>query len=291
MPSTRPFSAILIAVAVIVGCALALAGSQHGWTVDFMPGFALAVAVAFVVQWIAFIPASIAQTDRYFDATGSVTYIGVTAMLLLLAPAWDARSLILGILVITWAARLGSFLLVRNVRTGGDDRFDEIKGSKLRFLSVWTVQGLWVSLTAAAAWISISSAHTVPLNWTTWVGLAVWILGFGIEVIADLQKNRFKANHNNAGKFIQSGLWSVVRHPNYLGEILLWVGAFIIAAPALQGWQWVAILSPAFVVLLLTRVSGIPLLEAKAERKWGDDPEYRAYRARTPTLIPGLRGN
>ena len=290
MQRTRPSSVILIAVAVIIGCALALAGSQHGWTIGVMPGFAIAVAVAFVVQWVAFIPAAIAQTDRYFDATGSVTYISVTAMLLLLAPALDARSLILGALVIIWAVRLGSFLLARNLRSGGDDRFDEIKRSKLRFLSVWTVQGLWVSLTAAAAWITIASANTVPLGWTTWLGLAIWVLGFGMEVIADLQKSQFKANGNNAGKFIQSGLWSVVRHPNYLGEILLWVGVFIIAAPALQGWQWVAILSPAFVVLLLTRVSGIPLLEAKAQRKWGDDPEYLAYRARTPALIPGLRG-
>lgn len=290
MSRSRSSSAILIAIAVVLGCALALAGSKYGWTVGVIPGFALAVAVAFVVQWVAFIPASIAQTDRYFDATGSVTYIGVTAMLLLLAPGLDARSLILGALVIIWAVRLGSFLLARNLRSGGDDRFDEIKRSKLRFLSVWTVQGLWVSLTAAAVWITIASASTVPLGWTTWVGLAVWVLGFGMEVVADLQKSRFKANKNNDGKFIQSGLWSVVRHPNYLGEILLWVGVFIIAAPALQGWQWVAILSPVFVVVLLTRVSGIPLLEAKAQRKWGDDPEYLAYRARTPALIPGLRG-
>ena len=173
MQRTRPSSVILIAVAVIIGCALALAGSQHGWTIGVMPGFAIAVAVAFVVQWVAFIPAAIAQTDRYFDATGSVTYISVTAMLLLLAPALDARSLILGALVIIWAVRLGSFLLARNLRSGGDDRFDEIKRSKLRFLSVWTVQGLWVSLTAAAAWITIASANTVPLGSTTRLGLAI----------------------------------------------------------------------------------------------------------------------
>lgn len=289
MPRTRSVSVILIGIAALLGCALALAGSQHGWTIASIPGFTLAVAIAFVVQWVAFIPATITQTDRYFDATGSVTYITVTAALLLLSPEWDLRSVILGGLVIIWAARLGSFLLRRNLQTGGDDRFDEIKVSPIRFLSVWTIQGLWVSLTAAAAWITIASSHTVPMNWVSWIGVLIWAVGFGIEVIADRQKSRFKADPDNSGKFIRSGLWSVVRHPNYLGEILLWVGVLVVAAPALQGWQWVAFLSPLFVILLLTRVSGIPLLEAKAERKWGDDPEYRAYRSSTPALIPGLR--
>jgi steroid 5-alpha reductase family enzyme len=63
---------------------------------------------------------------------------------------------------------------------------------------------------------------------------------------------------------------------------------FLTAAPVLVGWQWVALLSPAFVILLLTRVSGIPLLEARAEKKWGDRADYITYRERTPTLIPKL---
>ncbi len=281
-------SLILIIAAVLLAGALAAAGSQHGWTVGGIPAFALAVLVAFLLQWLAYVPAAIRGTDRYFDATGSATYIAVTILLLSLAPMLDPRSLVLGAMVVLWALRLGTFLLIRNIRSGGDDRFDEIKTNKLRFLSVWTVQGLWVSLTAAAAWIALASSHSVPLTWTFWVGVAVWALGFGIEVVADRQKSRFKKDPANRDRFIRSGLWSVVRHPNYLGEITLWVGVFIVAAPTLRGWQWVAILSPVFVALLLTRVSGIPLLEAKAKRKWGDDPEYRAYVERTPALIPFL---
>ena len=291
MPQKRSTSILIIAGTVLLGAALALAGSQHGLSIGGVPAFTLAIAIAFVVQWIAYIPAAIAQTDRFFDATGSITYISVTVALLALSPERDARSLILGALVIFWAARLGSFLLVRNLRTGGDDRFETIRVAPLRFLSVWTIQGLWVSLTAAAAWIAISSAESAPLGWSAWVGVAVWLIGFAIEVTADLQKSRFKKNPANSGKFISTGLWSVVRHPNYLGEILLWIGALIVAAPVLQGWQWVALLSPLFVIVLLTRVSGIPLLEAKAERTWGEDPEYREYRAKTPALIPGLRNS
>ena len=289
MSQSRSRSVILIVAAVVIGALLALAGSQHGWTVAGFSGFAVAVAAAFIVQWIAYVPAAAAQTDRFFDATGSATYIIVTLLLVVLAPAVDARNLILAAVVVIWAARLGSFLFVRNRRSGGDDRFEEIRTSKLRFLSVWSVQGLWVSLTAAAAWIAITSSHTAPLGWSTWIGLAIWALGFAIEATADLQKSRFKADPKNSGAFINSGLWSVVRHPNYLGEILLWIGVLVIAAPVLRGWQWIALLSPIFVILLLTRVSGIPLLEAKAERKWGDDPSYRAYRERTPALVPGIR--
>lgn len=292
MSQPRSRSIILIAIALVFGGLLAFAGSQHGWTLGGsgtapgFPGFALAVIVAFVVQWIVYIPAAIAQSDRYFDATGSATYIVVTIMLLVLSPGLDPRNVILAALVVIWAARLGSFLFTRNRRSGTDDRFDEIKTSKLRFLSVWTVQGLWVSLTAAAAWISLASSNAAPLDWTTWLGLAIWIVGFAFEVIADQQKRRFKADASNDGRFIQSGLWSISRHPNYFGEILLWVGVLIIAIPVLQGWQWIALLSPIFVIVLLTRVSGIPLLEQKAKRKWGDDPEYQEYRARTSLLIP-----
>lgn len=292
MSQPRSRSLILIVVAIVLGGLLAWAGSQHGWLLgdgdSGVPGFALAVVIAFVVQWLVYVPSAIAQSDRYFDLTGSATYILVTILLLVLSPGLDPRNVILTVLIVIWAARLGSFLFARNRRSGTDDRFDEIKTSKLRFFSVWTVQGLWVSLTAAAAWISLASSNHAPLGWSTWIGLAIWIIGFSFEVIADAQKSRFKADPANEGKFIQSGLWSVSRHPNYFGEILLWVGVLVIAAPALQGWQWIAVLSPIFVFVLLTRVSGIPLLEAKAKRKWGDDPEYQAYRARTPRLIPRL---
>jgi steroid 5-alpha reductase family enzyme len=70
---------------------------------------------------------------------------------------------------------------------------------------------------------------------------------------------------------------------------VLWIGVFLVAAPVLQGWQWIAVLSPLFVILLLTRVSGVPLLEAKSDARWGGDPAYEAYKKRTPTLLLRLR--
>ena len=86
--------------------------------------------------------------------------------------------------------------------------------------------------------------------------------------------------------FITSGLWSWSRHPNYFGEIVLWSGVAVMAASALSGWQWVTLTSPVFVALLLTRVSGIPLLERRAEARWGHLTEYQRYTAMTPVLLP-----
>jgi steroid 5-alpha reductase family enzyme len=150
------------------------------------------------------------------------------------------------------------------------------------------MQGLWVTLTMAAALVTITTTNHKELDLITLIGFLVWVFGFTMEVIADYQKSCFNADPNNIGKFIQSGLWSRSRHPNYFGEIVLWIGITLITLPVLQGWQWVALISPIFVTLLLTRVSGIPLLEKKADQKWGGQADYEAYKKRTPVLFPHL---
>ncbi|MBF4548744.1 MULTISPECIES: DUF1295 domain-containing protein [unclassified Pseudoclavibacter] len=278
---------ITIAIAVLIGALVALAGSQGGAELAGFPLYAWAVAAAFLIQVLVYLPSAAAKTERFFDLTGSATFIVVTIGLLIAAPAPDARSWILGAMVILWALRLGSFLFARIHRSGSDDRFDDIKGDKLRFLRVWIMQGLWVSLTAAAAWIAIAggTAEREPIGWLGIVGIVIWVAGFVIEVVADLQKNAFKADPANKGRFIRTGLWSRSRHPNYFGEILLWVGVAIVAIPVLVGWQWIALISPVFVVLLLSKVSGVPLLEAKADKKWGGDADYEEYKAKTPVLL------
>jgi len=277
-----------IPVVVLLGAGLAWAGSQNGAAAGGIPVFTLAVAAAFIIQWLAFIPAYLRQTERFYDLTGSLTYIAVTVMLMLLTPGIDARGFLLAALVLVWAARLGSFLFLRISKAGKDDRFDEIKPSFVRFLSTWTMQGIWVAFTAAAAWVAMTSANRVGLDWFALIGVLVWIAGFGIEATADRQKGKFSADPANKGKFIHTGLWAKSRHPNYFGEILLWVGVAIIALPVLQGWQWVALISPVFVALLITKVSGVPHLEKKADRKWGGQADYEEYKKNTPVLIPKL---
>ena len=275
-------------ILIIIGFLVALAGSQGGSKIGGIPVFALSVGLAFLIQWLAFIPAFQMQTEKFFDLTGSITYISVISLAAFLSAGLDARSILLWALVVIWATRLGTFLFRRIRKAGKDDRFDEIKPSFIRFLNVWTIQGLWVTFTMVAALIAITTTNHKPLDIFAIIGFLVWIVGISIEVAADAQKSRFNANPENKGKFIQTGLWSRSRHPNYFGEIVLWVGVAVIALPVLQGWQWIALISPIFVTLLLTRVSGIPLLENKADQKWGGQEDYEAYKQKTPVLIPRL---
>lgn len=289
MKTTDRNSLILFPILILIGVLVALAGSQGGAAIAGMPVFALVVGLAFLIQWLVFIPSFRMQTEKFFDLTGSLTYISLTLMAVLLSANLDIRSLLLAALVVIWALRLGTFLFRRVHKAGKDDRFDEIKPSFFRFLNVWTIQALWVTFTAAAALVAITTSVRKELDLFAIVGALVWVFGFAIEVAADSQKSRFNADPSNKGKFIQTGLWSRSRHPNYFGEIVLWIGIAIIALPVLQGWQWVALISPIFVTLLLTRVSGIPLLEKKADQKWGGQAEYEEYKKRTPVLIPRMK--
>ena len=280
-------SQALIATPVIIalGAAIAWAGSQGGATVNAVPIFALCAGLAFGINWIVFVHAYLTQTEHFFDLTGSLTYITLIAVALVSSAEIDARSLLLGLLVLVWAVRLGSFLFARVRRDGSDGRFDELKPSLPRFLMTWTLQGLWVLLTVACALAAMTSARSVPLGGYAALGLALWLFGFAVEVAADRAKGRFRADPSNRDRFIQSGIWAWSRHPNYFGEIMLWLGIAVIAFPVLAGWQYATLISPVFVYLLLTRVSGIPLLESRGKKKWGEDPEYRAYRERTPVLF------
>jgi steroid 5-alpha reductase family enzyme len=279
-------SIIALPIIVAIGVGIAFAGSQGGYAVSGIPLFALCVALAFVIQWVAFIPAFLKKTEAFFDLTGSATYLTVVFTAVALSPTVDARALLLLGMISVWAIRLGTFLFKRIRSAGEDRRFREIKRSFARFLMSWTLQGLWVTLSVAAALAAITSVTKVGLGIFALVGFLVWLLGFALEVIADWQKSKFKAAPENAGKFINVGLWSWSRHPNYFGEIVLWIGVAIIALPVLSGWQWLTLISPLFIFILLTRISGIPMLEARADEKWGGQVDYEAYKARTSVLIP-----
>lgn len=290
MSRTNRSALIVIIVVLAIGALVALAGAQDSAEVAGIPLFPLAVAAAFIIQIIVYLPAVIAKTEKFFDLTGATTFTLISIALLAFSPSPDTRSWILAAMVTLWALRLGPFLFLRIRKAGADKRFDDIKGRPLVFLRVWILQGLWVSLTASAAWIAMSgnASSREPLGWISIAGIVLWVIGMAIELTADLQKSAFKADPTNTGAFIRTGLWSRSRHPNYFGEIVLWIGVFLVAAPVLSGWQWIALLSPVFVTLLLTRVSGVPMLEASADERWGGQDDYEAYKMHTPVLIPRL---
>jgi steroid 5-alpha reductase family enzyme len=282
-PPAPTRSLVGIAIAIGIAGAMAVAGSSGGLAIGAYPAFAVLAALAFLIQWLAFVPAYLTQTERYYDLVGSLTYLTVTGAALFVKG--DARSTLLAAIIGLWALRLGSFLFLRIRDAGSDRRFDRIKPFPLRFLMTWTLQGLWVLVTAGAALAAMTSRESVPLGLLGVIGALLWLAGFAIEVIADNQKRRFRQDPANGEGFISRGLWAWSRHPNYFGEIVLWTGIALLAAPALAGWQYATLVSPLFVYLLLTRVSGVPLLERLAEKRWGEDPAWRAYRDSTPVLV------
>ena len=277
-------SYLQVVVVLVVAAVVAVACSQGSVVTAGWPVFALCMAFAFIVQWVVFVPSYLARTEHFFDLTGSATYISVVVLALVLNPV-DSRGAIVAALVGVWALRLGSFLFQRVRAAGSDGRFDKLKHNFPAFLLTWTLQGLWVSLSLAAGLVVLTSSKQVPLDVWAALGGIVWLLGFALEIVADRQKSAFKADPANADTFIRTGLWAWSRHPNYLGEILLWFGIFIIAIPVMSGWQWAAAISPIFVYCLLSFISGIPLLEARGRRKWGNDPAYQEYLATTPKLL------
>lgn len=270
---------------IAIGALVALAGSDGGVRAGGIPAFALCIAIAFAAQWLVFVPAWLARSERFFDLTGSATFLTVATAALLCADPPGLRTWVIAILVGIWAMRLGLFLSARIRRDGFDRRFDRLKGNFAMFLMTWTIQGLWVSVSFAPGIAAILAPTAPPDAWLVAGGL-LWLAGFAIEVAADEQKRRFRRLPANAGRFIETGLWAWSRHPNYFGEILLWCGIAVAAFPALEGWQHATLLCPVLVWLQLSRVSGIPLLNAGARKRWGDDPAYRRYLERTPKLLP-----
>lgn len=279
-------SAVTAIFAVVFALGVAWAGGQASIRIGATPLLLLCAALAFSIQWLAFLPAFALQTEKFYDLAGCVTYLSVLGLVAIYGPPLDAADVVLLLMCAVWALRLGAFLFLRIHKDGADHRFDAIKPVFLRFLMAWTLQGLWVFLTLSAVLIVTTVPGQHPISAFTLVGAIIWLAGFGLEVTADAQKRAFKADKANQGRFIQTGLWSWSRHPNYLGEIILWAGVFVCVLPQLQGWQWVALISPCFVALLLTKVSGVPLLEAHANKRWGQDPSYQAYKKATPVLWP-----
>ncbi len=251
-----------------------------------------AVLIAFIIQWAAFIPAYAFQTEKFYDLTGTLTYLTVTWYTLYMSSEkftnLNVASIAIVLFISLWAIRLGSFLFSRIHKDGEDKRFRTIKPSATQFFMTWTLQGLWVSLCSMCALTAISSESGVVVNAFYYLGVGLFIYGFYTEVKADNEKSKFRSVPENRDKFITTGLWAKSRHPNYFGEIVLWAAIAVISLPSLSGLQYITLISPIFTYVLLVHVSGVRMLEARGQKKWGHLEEYKAYQKSTPMLFPKL---
>lgn len=243
--------------------------------------------IAFALQWGFFLfhgwPR---RSEKLYDASGSLTHLALVVTALTAMPLRSPRQIVSGVLAVVWCTRLGTFLFNRIARDGQDDRFTKLKVNFWLFSIAWNLQVAWVFLLE----LPVLIVNTVPLQpalgLLDFAGWTVWAIGFLVEALADAQKFAFRSDPANKGRFITTGLWRYSRHPNYFGEILMWVGLCMSCSAAFSGWLWLGWISPAFNAFLLLFVSGVPLLKKAGEAKWGTDAAYRCYIDNTSCIMP-----
>ena len=245
-----------------------------------------AVLIIFLIHLLVFIPSYYYQTEKFFDLTGTISYVSSVLFIFFKSNTLESinlGSLALSTFIIIWSLRLGTFLFLRIKKAGKDRRFNQIKKSFSWFFMTFSVSGMWVTICSICALTGV--ANGIIFSCITTIGIVIFLIGFTIEIIADYQKTKFRAKDGNKDKFISSGLWKYSRHPNYLGEIILWLGISLISFSSLEGYQYVTLISPIFTYLLLVNVSGINLLEKSGDKKWGNLESYKKYKEKTPRLI------
>ena len=248
--------------------------------------FKFLISMAVLIQFVIFLPSFLFQTEKFYDLTGSLTYISVTSIAYFSLDNPSTIDTILYLYVIVWAGRLGIFLFRRINKDGKDERFDKAKKKFFWFLQYWMGQAAWVVFSAGASILAILSPVEAELEVLAFIGIFLWWSGFLIEVISDYQKRKFRETSDPKTEFISTGLWARSRHPNYFGEITLWVGMAVISLSSLSGIEYVtAVVSPLFVYLLLRKAEGVPMLERIADERYGELSDYQEYKANTPVLM------
>ncbi|KAI0787889.1 DUF1295-domain-containing protein [Fomes fomentarius] len=283
-----------------------------------LPSIASAYGLQSVLALI-FVPRA---NEMYYDLGGSLGFFSTTLFSLyyphLKARLWDRvpsailppithfapRQILLNAAILAWTTRLGTFLFSRAMKAGGDSRFDEVKHQPVKFTAFWMAQATWVLVVGLPVYMvnTLAPAHHARLAPLDYLSVALWAGSWLFEIVADHQKSvwrRAKDNKEHDERFITNGLWGVSRHPNYVGEVGLWTGMWLLAIRSLRspffpkGAWLLAGASPLLTWFLLTRVSGVPPLEAAGNKKFGDDPKWQEYKRTVPVFWPllGAKGD
>ena len=285
---------LAISGATFVVCyILALTVSVGTMEVGGMSLIMMAMLLSFAIHWVLFIPSYIFQTEKFYDLTGSLTYITVLSFVVFgmktaVHEMMDLRSTLIYFCIMIWTVRLGGFLFWRVLKDGHDKRFKSILPSFSTLFMTWSLSAAWVFIQSLSALVALTVIKQVEIGIVGWIGLGLWFFGFGFQVVADYQKTKFKSDARNDGEFITGGLWNLSRHPNYFGEVALWTGISVMAVPVMSGLQYVSLISPIFGFLLIYYVSGVRLLEGRSDKRWGNRPDYQEYKRNTPVFFPKL---
>lgn len=248
------------------------------------------LAIVLLINLVGFLVAFRLKTDKLTDFSYALSFIAVAITSLIRSGNINLPNIVLTALVTLWALRLGSYLVIRIRRWGKDKRFDEIRDNFTKFGSFWLAQGLTAWLVMIAPQMYMHQNQADEFGQYSYLGLIIFVGALLFEAVSDMQLYNFTGQEENRGKFINKGLWKYSRHPNYFGEISVWVGVWLYCFPALNMQQKaIGFITPLFIFVMIRFVSGVPKLEANAEKKWGEDKDYQAYKKRTGLLIPRPR--
>ena len=224
------------------------------------------------------------QSDKLTDISYALSFAVLAVVAFVQGPKGSFQVVALA-MVLAWAIRIGGFLLYRVMKIGKDSRFDKIRRDFKKFGTFWLGQAITVWVLMIPALLTLQS-H-VDGGWMSVLGICIWLLGLAIESVADFQKFAFSQNPKNKGRWIDSGIWHYSRHPNYFGEILVWVGMYVFSLAFLAPAQAaIGLVSPVTILILLLFISGIPPLEKMADKRWGHLADYKTYKKSTSVLIP-----
>ncbi len=245
-----------------------------------------ALIFSFAFNLVGFLLGYSFRSDKFTDISYALTFSAIALFGFLSSDKTPVQWIVTAVILL-WAYRIGSYLFKRINFMGRDKRFDEMRDDFVKFGGFWLLQAVtvWLVMFPPSLLYGVESSTNVTA--LTLVGAGISVFGILFEGIADLQKFKFISDPNNKGKWISSGLWKYSRHPNYFGEIMMWIGIYLICIEWLTKTEvYLAAIGPASIIFMLLFVSGVPLLEKSADRKWGNKKEYRNYRDRTSILIP-----
>ena len=250
---------------------------------------ALTALMTLVLQLSFFAIAATFRFDKVTDIAGAINFALIAAVTFAIHQTYTARQIVITTFTLVWSARLGGFLLYRVLRRGKDERFDGIRGRFCSFLGFWIFQMVWVWTVSLPVTFLNAADEDVSIGARDIVGWTLWFVGFAVESVADLTKNIHTENAATRNTFIRDGVWSVSRHPNYFGEICLWVGIFLSSSAVYQQntlAAYAAVASPVLTAVLLLFVSGAPMAEQRYDQKFGHTEEYRMYKQSTSPIVP-----
>jgi len=240
--------------------------------------------IVVIINLIGLIWCYTQQSDKVTDLFYSLSFfIVVTVLWWTAGNNWPQHLML--IMVGLWSIRLGAYLFKRIHSMEKDVRFNQMRKKLLAISGFWTLQTVSIIIISLPIAVLFSKEQ---IAWHPLHGIAfvVWLVGWLLETIADHQKFVFRNNPNNNGQFVHVGLWRYSQHPNYLGEMLCWIGVFMMTIPSLEQGDWIGLLSPLWIIILLRFVSGIPLLQRGAQKRYGHLSSFQNYRKNTALLVP-----